>query len=68
MTVYVDDMQANLGRMIMCHMLADSDEELHAIIYPALQYSLIGTQPFRLQKTGSRRVNQIFKVLDGDFR
>ncbi len=31
MTVYVDDMKAGFGRMKMCHMIADTDAELHAM-------------------------------------
>lgn len=31
MTVYVDDMRASYRRMIMCHMIGDTEAELHAM-------------------------------------
>lgn len=31
MSVYVDDMRAKYRRMIMCHMVGDTEQELHAM-------------------------------------
>jgi len=49
MTVYVDDMQAPFGRMKMCHMAADSTEELLTMV------DRIGVQRKWLQKPGTNR-------------
>jgi hypothetical protein len=49
MTVYVDDMRAPFGRLIMCHMVADTREELEAMA------DRIGVQRKWIQYPGTHR-------------
>lgn len=48
-SVYVDDMYAPYGRMIMCHMIADTSEELRAMV------AAIGVKRKWIQDLGSTR-------------
>ena len=47
MTVYVDDMEAPLGRMLMCHMVADTRAELLGMV------DTVGVQRKWIQQRGS---------------
>ena len=49
MSVYVDDMEAPFGRMKMCHMIADSTDELLAMA------DTIGVARKWIQKAGTPR-------------
>lgn len=49
MAVYVDDMEAPFGPMIMCHMWADTHDELMAMA------TIIGVQHRWLQHPGTYR-------------
>lgn len=49
MPVYVDNYKAAFGRMTMCHMMADTPEELLAMV------DKIGVQRKWIQKPGTKR-------------
>ena len=49
MAVYVDDMRADFGRMKMCHMIADSTDELLAMA------DRIGVKRKWMQRPGTHR-------------
>jgi hypothetical protein len=49
MTCYVDDMKAQFGSMVMCHLVADSHEELLAMA------TTIGVDHKWIQKAGTAR-------------
>lgn len=47
MTVFVDDMRAGFGKMVMCHLIADTHEELLAMV------DRIGVQRKWIQHAGN---------------
>lgn len=49
MSVYVDDMNAPFGRMLMCHLIADTTEELLTMV------DKIGVQRKWIQNAGTNR-------------
>jgi Protein of unknown function (DUF4031) len=67
MTVYVDDMRMKLGRMTMCHMVADTAAELHAMAdligcerewYQRGHYDIPLVKRMRAVRAGAREITR----------
>ena len=76
MTVYVDNMRAAYGRMVMCHMIADTEAELHTMAdrigvarrwYQGDHYDICLAKRALAVKDGAREVSQreLCKLLRG---
>lgn len=67
MTVYVDNQRARYGRMIMSHMVADTDEELHRMAdhigvrrrwYHRGHYNVCQASRARAVEAGAKEISQ----------
>lgn len=68
MTVYVDTMQADFGRMVMCHMIADTEDELHEMAaaigvarkwYQGDHYDICKSKKAKALKLGAVEITQM---------
>lgn len=61
MSVYIDSYNAKFGRMIMCHMMADSLEELYEMV------DKIGVNRKWIQKIGTPQYDRLLEEFIENF-